>query len=198
MVIDVIDFQHVAGDGLDVVEWRFCRAWCNLPRTMNIRIAQAADLDRIVEIYNQAIPSRHSTADISPLQTDDRKAWFSEHTPEKYPIFVTEIDGNVIGWCSLSPYRSGRMALRFTAEISFYIDHAFHRRGVGRALLEYAMAACPRLEIKSVFGIVLERNVASVRMLEKLGFDRWGHLPRVADFDGEECGHLYFGKRVWD
>jgi phosphinothricin acetyltransferase len=35
-------------------------------------------------------------------------------------------------------------------------------------------------------------------MMESLGFDRWGHLPRVADFDGEECGHLYFGKRVSD
>ena len=88
---------------------------------MNIRIAQAADLSRIVEIYNQAIPSMRSTADLSPLKAEDRMAWFAEHSPAKYPIFVAEIDGEVVGWCSLSAYRPGRMALRFTAEVSCYI-----------------------------------------------------------------------------
>ncbi len=165
---------------------------------MNIRIAQAADLSRIVEIYNQAIPSMRSTADLSPLKAEDRMAWFAEHSPAKYPIFLAEIDGQVVGWCSLSSYRPGRMALRFTAEVSCYIDHCFQRRGIGKALITHAVASCPRLEIKNIFGIVLERNVASTRMMESLGFDQWGRLPRVADFDGEECGHLYFGKRVSD
>lgn len=165
---------------------------------MIIRIAQAADLPRIVEIYNQAIPSKHSTADVSPLKTQDRKAWFAEHAPEKYPIFVAEIDGDVIGWCSLSAYRPGRMALRFTAEISCYIDRSFQRQGIGNALLNHAVAACPALQIKNLFAIILERNPASAHMLQAAGFDRWGYLPRVADFDGEECGQLYFGKRVWD
>lgn len=165
---------------------------------VNIRIAQPTDLLRIVDIYNQAIHSKCSTADLSPLKVEDRKAWFAEHPPQKYPIFVAEIDGGVIGWCSLSAYRPGRMALRFTAEISCYIDQAFQRRGIGKALLNHVMAACPKLEIKNVFGILLERNVASTRMMESLGFGRWGYFPRVADFDGEECGHLYFGKRVPD
>ena len=186
--------------GLRGAQWLFFRVWCILcpERKMNIRIAQPADLLRIVDIYNQAIHSKRSTADLSPLQAEDRKAWFAEHSPQRYPIFVAEIDGDVIGWCSLSAYRPGRMALRFTAEISCYIDRAFQRRGIGKALLNHVMAACPGLEIKNIFGILLERNVASARMMESLGFDQWGHLPRVADFDGEECGHLYFGKRVSD
>jgi RimJ/RimL family protein N-acetyltransferase len=33
-------------------------------------------------------------------------------------------------------------------------------------------------------------------MMEKMGFQQWGFLPRVADFDGEECGHFYYGKRM--
>lgn len=165
---------------------------------MNIRIAQPADLSRIVEIYNQAIATKHSTADLSPLETQDREAWFREHSAEKYPIFVADADGKVVGWCSLSAYRPGRMALRFTAEISCYIDSNYHRRGVGKALLHHAVAVCPTLKIKNLFAIVLERNQASRRMMESAGFAQWAHLPRVADFDGEECGQLYFGKRVWD
>ena len=88
------------------------------------------------------------------------------------------------------------MALRFTAEISIYLDQAFHRQGVATNLINYAITQCPKLEIKTLFGILLERNIASRKMMEKLGFQQWGYLPQVADFDGEECGHLYYGKRI--
>ena len=165
---------------------------------MNIRIARTNDLPRIIEIYNQAIPTKCSTADLSPLRPEDRQSWFAEHIPEKHPIFLAEVDRTIAGWCSLSPYRPGRMALRFTAEISTYVDRAFHRQGVATGLVNHAIAECPKLWIKTLFGILLERNTASRQMMEKLGFQKWGYLPRVADFDGEECGHLYYGKRIWD
>jgi L-amino acid N-acyltransferase YncA len=167
-------------------------------KEMNIRIAHIEDLPRIVEIYNQAILTQHSTADLTPIRTENRMTWFSEHTPERHPVFLAEIGHAVVGWCSLSPYRPGRMALRFTVEISCYVDQAFRRKGVAAALITHAIAECPRLNIKTLYGILLERNRASIAMMRKLGFEQWGYLPRVADFDGEECAHIYFGKRVWD
>lgn len=170
----------------------------NQTTNVHIRIAWTDDLARIIEIYNQAIASKSSTADLSPLRLEDQQSWFAEHNPEKYPIFLAEVEDTIAGWCSLSPYRPGRMALRFTAEISIYVDHGFHRRGVATGLINHAIAECPGLEIKTLFGILLERNIASRQMMEKMGFQRWGFLPRVADFGGEECGHLYYGKRIWD
>jgi phosphinothricin acetyltransferase len=161
-----------------------------------IRLAQIGDLPAIVEIYNQAIPSRQSTADTGPVRVEDRLAWFRDHHPEERPIFVTEVDGQVAGWCSLSAYRPGRAALRATAEISYYIAPAYQRRGIGTALIEHALAACPALGIRHLFAIVLETNQASIGLLEKMGFERWGYLPRVADFDGFEVGHLYLGRHV--
>jgi len=100
------------------------------------------------------------------------------------------------GWCSLSAYRAGRAAFRFTAEISYYIAPAYHRRGIATALVEHALAACPALQIRHLFAIVLESNEASRRLLEKMGFEKWGYLPRVADFDGREVGHLYYGRHL--
>ncbi|KAF0219072.1 MAG: sortase-like [Geobacteraceae bacterium] len=165
---------------------------------MNIRIARSEDLHSIVAIYNQSINGNRSTADLTPVRPEDRRGWFAEHTPDKYPVYVAEIDGVMAGWCSISAYRPGRMALRFTAEISYYIDNAFHRQGIASELIRRAIASCGQLQIKNLFAIVLERNEASVRLLEKTGFEKWGCLPRVADFGGEECGHLYYGMRVWD
>ncbi len=47
-----------------------------------------------------------------------------------------------------------------------------------------------------LFAILLDVNTSSVGILEKFGFEQWGHLPGVADFDGALCGHLYYGRRV--
>ena len=163
---------------------------------MLIRLAHIDDLPAIVEIYNQSIPSQQSTGDTRPLRVEDRITWFHEHRADEYPIFVADAEGQVAGWCSLSAYRPGRAALRFTAEISYYIGYAYQRQGVGTALVEHALAACPTLGIHHLFAIVLEGNQASLRLLEKMGFAQWGYLPRVANFDGKEIGHLYYGRHV--
>jgi L-amino acid N-acyltransferase YncA len=163
---------------------------------MKIRIAQQADLVQIVEIYNQAVALKSATADLDPLEPDDKSQWLEEHVPEKYPIYVAEVDDKIVGWCSLSPYRRGRMALRYTAEISYYIHEGHRRTGIGSALVKHAIAQCEELDIKTLFALLLDVNAASVRLLEKFGFTKWGHMPNIADFDGEECWHLIYGLRV--
>jgi L-amino acid N-acyltransferase YncA len=169
-----------------------------LPGKLQVRIAEMADLPAIVAIYNQAVPTHRSTANTTTYTVEGRKAWFMEHDPMKRPIFVAEVDGQIAGWCSLSTYRPGRMALRFTAEMSLYIDIAFHRQGVGSALVRHALEACPHLGIKNVVGVVIDRNEGSLRLLKRMGFEQWGYLPRVLDFDGDEFGEFYYGKRVSD
>lgn len=163
---------------------------------IQIRIANSGDLPSIVAIYNEAIPGKRATADLDPVRYEDRVAWFAEHSAAAHPVYVAMINNEIAGWCSISAYRPGRMALRFTAEISYYVATAFHRNGVASSLIKHGMSCCRHLEIKTLIAIVLERNGASMQLLEKLGFQRWGLLPGVADFDGEECGHLYYGVRV--
>ena len=163
---------------------------------MKIRTAQSGDLPVIVEIYNQAVRFNRFTADLAPVGVMDRQEWFDQHRPEKYPIFLVEIDQKVVGWCSLSSYRPGRMALRYTAEISCFIDQYYWRQGLAKALMAQALDCCPRLGIKNLLAIVLEWNQPSIQLLTRMGFQQWGFLPRVADFDGKECGHLYYGRRI--
>jgi|WetSurMetagenome_2_1015567.scaffolds.fasta_scaffold902458_1 L-amino acid N-acyltransferase YncA len=162
------------------------------------RIAKLSDLPGIVAIYNQAVPTHRSTANTTPWTVEARKKWFEDHEPDRHPIFVADMDGIVIGWCSLSVYRPGRAALRFTAEISYYVDTAHQGQGVGQALIRHSLKASPALGIKNIIAVLLDRNEPSRKLLEKLGFQQWGYLPRVLDFDGEECGEFYYGIRVVD
>lgn len=163
---------------------------------MNIRTATLEDLESIVEVYNQAIAAGRKTADITPVTTEDREKWFEDHTPDKYPILVAK-DGNVIvGYLTISAYRPGRMVLRYTAEVSYFVHFEHHRQGIASNLLQHAIGLCPSLQIKNLFAILIDSNQDSIRLLEKYGFQKWGHMPQVAEFDGIEVGHLYYGLRI--
>jgi phosphinothricin acetyltransferase len=163
---------------------------------MNIRFARPQDQARIIAIYNEAIRAGRFTADTSPITLESRGDWFAEHGEERHPIYVEEHEGEIRGWCSLSQYRSGRPALRHTAEISYYVSMPHWRKGIATSLVNHALSDCPRLQIKTVFAVLLDTNQGSINLLKKHGFEPWGHLPNVADFGEFECGHLYLGKRV--
>ena len=159
-----------------------------------IRLAVPSDLPRLVAIYNQAIAAGNATADTVPFTVEARRPWFEEHDPESHPIYVCE-EGEVSGYLSLSPYRD-RPALRRTAEVSYYVDYARHGRGIGSTLMAHALEQAPGLGKRVLIAILLEWNVASLRLLEKFGFEKWGYLPEVAEFGGRLCGHLYYGRKM--
>ena len=110
---------------------------------MTIRPATIAELPAIVDIYNDAVADRFATADTSPVTVDQRRSWFDGHDDE-YPIYVLEHEGSVGAWYSLSPYRSGRAAVRGTAELSYFVGVESRGRGYGTALVTHAMAEARR------------------------------------------------------
>jgi len=156
------------------------------------RVASAADLARIVEIYNQAVDDQ-CTADMDHVSVGERRLWFETHQTTNYPILVVEVQGMVVGWISLSPYRDGRRALRRVAEISYYVDRDKRGEGVGSRLLTAAIDAAKLVGMRHLFGILLEDNVRSIALLTKFGFTEWGSFPNVAEFDGRTVGQVYYG-----
>ncbi len=163
---------------------------------MYLRVAELKDLKALVEIYNQAIAAGQKTADLTPFTTDGRREWFEDHAPDKNPIIVAEKEEKIVGYLTISEYRSGRNALRYTREVSFFVHCEHHRQGIGSRLLQHTIDMAPTLGIKTLFGILFENNQGSVNLLEKFGFEKWGYMPRVAEFDGVEVGHLYYGLRI--
>ncbi|OFX89521.1 MAG: hypothetical protein A2W99_14435 [Bacteroidetes bacterium GWF2_33_16] len=160
-----------------------------------IRFAQEEDLNQIVNIYNQAIING-TTADTIPYKVSDKLNWFKEHSTEFYPIYIKEEYGKIRGWCSISHYRTGRLAVARTAEISYYVDYSYHRQGIGSDLISYALQDCIRIEKKTLIAIILENNIPSINLLSKFGFGQWGFMPDVAEFGKKTLGHLFLGKKI--
>ena len=162
---------------------------------MTIRDAAEADLPAIVGIFNATVPTRMSTAVLERVTVEERRAWFHEHSPDRHPLWVLEIDGAIAGWLSFHSFMP-RCAYRGTVEVSVYVHDAFRRRGVARALLEKGIAECARLEITALVGLIMGHNSGSLELFDRLGFQRWGVLPRVARLDGVERDIVIVGRHI--
>lgn len=106
------------------------------------------------------------------------------------------MQGGVVGWISLSPYRRERQAFGKTGETSYYIDRRFRNQGIGGKLMEHALIKAPDYGFCTLLAFLLDINTASVGLLEKYGFSRWGYFPGIADFNGFICGQYVYGRIV--
>ena len=162
---------------------------------MEVRDANLNDLPTIVSIYNTTIPSRMATADTEPVSVESRRAWFEQHSPATRPLWVALEAGQVIGWLSYSSFY-GRPAYDRTCELSLYLAPEQRGRGLGSELLRRSIEHAPAIGVSTLLGFIFGHNRASLQLVEKHGFARWGVLPRVAVLDGVERDLVIMGRRV--
>ncbi len=164
--------------------------------TYQYRLARLDDLPAIVAIYNSTIASRQVTADTEAISIESRVAWFHEHRPENRPLWVVEdIASGILGWLSFSNFY-GRPAYAGTAELSIYLHEDARGKGLGRYLLQEAIAYAPQLQVHTLLGFIFAHNTPSMNLFASFNFEIWANLPRVANLDGIERDLIIFGKRV--
>ena len=162
---------------------------------MKIRDVVESDLPAIIKIYNAAVATRVATAQLEQVTLEDRRGWLKEHSADRHPFWVLEMDRQIAGWLTLKPFLP-RCAYRGTAEVSVYVDEKFRQRGVGRTLLGEAIARASSLKINAMVGLIFAHNEPSLKLFERLGFEKWGLLPRVARLDDIERDLTIMGRPV--
>jgi L-amino acid N-acyltransferase YncA len=158
-----------------------------------MRRAKTEDLPRIIAIYNS---TDGPTIDAERVSIENCRLWFETHSDAR-PIFVQEQNDIVTGWLSFQNFYS-RPSYRGTAEISVYVASEYRGTGVGSALLQGAIACCPRLHIGNLVGYAFADNVASLALFKKHGFSEWGYLPNVAEVGGQRHSLTILGLSVTD
>ena len=159
---------------------------------LQYRKATLEDLPKIVEIYNQIIPSRLATADLTPITVDERKEWFAAFD-ENHPIWVIERQNEVLGWVALEHFY-GRPAYHHTSEIAIYLDQQLRKQGVGTKTMEFIIAQLPNLAVDTIVAYIFGHNIPSLKLFKSFGFTQWGLLPQVAELDGIKCDLVILGR----
>lgn len=147
------------------------------------RLATYEDVNSMLNIYNDAVQARISTADTKPIKLEQKQDEFKKNDIEKYPIWVQEYHEKIIGYICYKPY-SNRDGFSKTSEISIYLDKNFQGQKLGQQFLEQALNEAPKLGFKNVVAYIFKDNEASIKLFKKFKFKEWGCLPSIACIDG--------------
>ena len=107
------------------------------------------------------------------------QAWFAAHQTVEHCIFVGLIDDVVVGYASLSPYRT-KDAFKSTVELSIYIHQEYRGKGVASKLMAHILEYAKETEtLHTVVSVITAGNAASTALHERFGFTYCGLTPQV-------------------
>jgi phosphinothricin acetyltransferase len=145
---------------------------------MRIRDAVDADFDQITAIYNDIVATSTAIYNDQPATVEDRLAWAATRREQGYPILVVDQDGFIAGFASFGDFRSWP-GYRFTIEGTVHIHSGSRGQGIGSTLLRELVKRANTIGKHSMIAGVDSENTASLRFLERFGFERVGQLREV-------------------
>ncbi|MBW8060269.1 MAG: N-acetyltransferase [Solirubrobacterales bacterium] len=153
-----------------------------MPRTKRVvvRPASLEDVEPICAIYNAAIAERGSTFETEPRSAGDFEGRVDD---ARFSLLVGNTGEGVIGWAGLAPY-SSRPCYAGIGECSVYVAIDARGRGVGTALTKALAASAEESGFHKLIGKLFTDNVASLRLVERCGFDSVGLHRRHGRLDG--------------
>lgn len=159
-----------------------------------IELATRSDVAAVLAIANAA-----AALGVANLATEPEplEAWLAafDATHERYPWLVARERGRVVAFAKAGPHKR-RGAYEWSAEVTVYVDPAFHRRGLGRRLYG---ALIPLMRAQGyatlIAGISLP-NPGSEALHEHFGFERCATFRRIGYKAGQWRSVGYWEKHL--
>jgi L-amino acid N-acyltransferase YncA len=157
---------------------------------MHIRVADPArDAARVAEIYRPYVErTLISFEEVAPAAAEMAErigstlAWTPWLVAEEESAGVES--AGVVGYAYASRHRT-RAGYRWSVDISVYLDGAWMRRGIGRALYDELLDILQRQRFINCYAGVAQPNPASVALHEAIGMRRVALYPTVGYKLGE-------------
>jgi L-amino acid N-acyltransferase YncA len=147
--------------------------------TTLIRAATAADIPAITAIYAHAVRFGTASFEIDPPDATEMGERFRTLVSGGFPYLVATIDDRLAGYAYAGLYRT-RVAYRNTLEDSVYIDPQFHRRGIGRALLDRLMTESEARGYRQMIAVIGDSaQLGSIALHRAAGFRMVGTFEAV-------------------
>jgi L-amino acid N-acyltransferase YncA len=147
---------------------------------VSIRLAQAADAEKLAEIFNEGVEDRVATFETHRAGPGDAAGWISDDL-----VVVAERDGALVGWAKASPYADRHAYYDGVREATLYVERGARRTGVGRRLLEALAEAAAESGAHKLVGKIFTSNAPSIAMVGQLGWREVGVHERHGTLDGE-------------
>ena len=150
------------------------------PLNLSFSVAETKDCFAICEIYNFYIQNSVVTFDEQNMEISQWQEKLTYLNKQKLPFIVAESDnGELLGFAYVAPWRQ-KSAYRTTVEDSIYLRAAATGKRVGTKLLEELLKLSKQVGVKEVVAVISDSGAeSSVRLHERFGFKKQGHLAKV-------------------
>jgi L-amino acid N-acyltransferase len=142
-------------------------------KAVRTRLATDSDAEAIRAIYNVEVLGSNVTFDLVPRTHEDQLAWLADHKGAYPAIVAVDDDDVVVGFASVSPYRS-RPAYSTSVEDSVYIHSGCRGQGVGRLLLSDLVALSGAHGFHAIMARIVGGHEASIALHRSCGFEPVG------------------------
>jgi len=162
---------------------------------VNLRRWRKADCERLAELANnRKIWLNLRDRFPFPYTQADAEGWIThcETEPGTQTQFAIEVDSKVVGGVGLESLGDVN---RIGAEIGYWIGEPYWGRGIATAaLVEASRRAFKEFPFERLQAMVYEWNPASMRVLEKAGYQFEGRLRRSIVKDGQVIDSLIYAR----
>ena len=146
---------------------------------LQIRRALIDDVQDCLNIYNYEVVNGVATLDLEPRTLPEWQEWFEAHQTVEHCIFVGLMDDVVVGYASLSPYRT-KDAFKSTVELSIYIHQDYRGKGVASKLMAHILEHAKENDtLHTVVSVITAGNEGSTKLHNRFGFTYCGLTPEV-------------------
>lgn len=156
--------------------------------SMTIRTARPADAEQLLAIYAPYVKDTAITFEYELPSIGEFSARI-ENTLKKYPYFVAETGGEIVGYVYAGPFKA-RAAYDWAVETSIYIKMGKRRMGIGARLYEELEGALKSQGILNLNACIAYTDIEdahltndSVAFHERLGYRMVGQF--------HQCGYKF-------
>ena len=159
-----------------------------------IREANQEDVRSIADIYNHYVENTVITFDTETISAEAMHHKIIT-LQEKYPVLVITLGSDIAGFAYGSSWKT-KTAYKHCAETTVYMHPDFQGKGLGVRLYNAVLSSLPLFDIVNAIACITVPNDASIKLHEKLGFQRVGRFDKVGFKKDEWIDVEYWQKQV--
>lgn len=168
-----------------------------------IRDARSEDADAVRALYAHEVAHAFASYEYVPPDLDEMRRRMAAIREAGHPWLIAEIDDVFAGYAYASAFRS-RAGYRWTVENTVYVRPEFHRRGIGKALLQALIERCTAQGHRQMIAVIGDAtNTASIALHRAMGFELVGTFrgigwKAIGDAPGRWLDNMQMQRRLGD
>jgi phosphinothricin acetyltransferase len=139
-----------------------------------IRNYQNKDLEAVTKIFNYYVENHTCTFQLKPFTLDEIR-YKADAIQKIYPFLVLQENNEVIGFAYGSRWRA-KEAYDLSVETTIYLKPGLNGHGLGSQLYSQLIESLKTKGFHLLIGGLTLPNPASIRLHEKLGFEKVGEF----------------------